>query len=115
MNAGRVFALLFSISFGLALAGAMMGPWMRGTPLEEFKPPESVYKYKAKPTGNPFGDFFWAMAQVLMWFGNLRNIASALVASFSVPYPLNVLIMTAVSASLAAFTIYIVSGRVIRV
>ena len=115
MNAGRVFALLFSISFGLALAGAMMGPWLQGTPLEEYAPPESATQYQPRPTGGLVGDFIWAVAQVLMWFGKLPALTSALLSTFGVPYPLNVLIMTAVSASLAAFIIYIVSGRVIRV
>lgn len=114
MSAGRVFALLLSMAFGLALAGAVMGPWLKGTPLEEFAPPPGVFAYQPSPVTGIIGDFVWAIAVAMHWFGRLPAMAAALLTTFSVPYPLNALVTIAVAASLAAFVIYIVSGRAVH-
>jgi len=113
--AARVFALLLSISFGLALAGALMGPWLQGTPLEQFAPPSSVFNYQPSLSMPLVGDFIWAVTQMIEWFGKLPSLTAALLGTFSVPYPLNVLVLTAVAVTLAAFIIYIVSGRPVQV
>ena len=115
MRFPRVFALLFSLSAGFALAATIAGTaFFQGTSLERFAPPQEVTQYQPPPLGIPLiGDFLWALGILLRWFGSVPAIASELMAALGVP-PLLIAVLSAVIAiSFAAYIIYLVSGRVL--
>ena len=114
----RILTYLIAISFGLALAGSFVGPWLVGTPLEEFAPPKDVTNYKppVTPTGTGIiGDFLFAFSKFVEWLGKIPDLTAALLSTFGVPEPYSDLISLVAGISVTLAILYIISGRDVKI
>jgi len=114
VRVAKALLFLFALSFGFSFSTLTMGQeYLAGTPVEQFAPPPSALNYTVN-TGNPLGmigDFFWGTAQVILWVGKFPQYLVAILVAVGVPEPWTTAILVLGTISLAAFIIYMVSGR----
>ena len=120
MGMGRVYAAVLSLALAVPIAAALMGPVLVQTPLqswaERWRPSVNIteYTYTPSPGLTTFiGDFAWGLARVVQLLGSTPQMAADLLAALGVPQPWAQAIITVVELSLAAYIVYMVSGRIL--
>jgi len=121
---GKVFALVVSIAFGFAMATVLFGPLLGGTPLADWatsyassaRVNATEYQYQPSPgIIAHVGDFVWGLAKTIQLLGSTPQLVADLLVVIGVPRLWADFIVYAVSLSLVAFIIYVVSGRILSV
>ena len=81
----------------------------------QLSPPSSVFEYQPTTTGLvSLGDYAWAVAQLLVWIANVPTALKTLMYMCGMPEPWPTVLLSLIMVPMAAFIIYIVSGRVIE-
>jgi hypothetical protein len=124
MRIGKVFAFVVAVAFGFAMATTLFSTLLPNTPLASWatsyasnaKINASDYQYQPAPgITSLFGDFVWGLAKTIQLIGSTPQLVADLLAVVGVPALWAQFIGWAVSLSLAAFIIYMVSGRILSV
>ena len=124
MRIGKVFAFVVAIAFGFAMATTLFAPLLGSTPLGNWATEyaasarinASDYQYQPAPgIIAHVGDFVWGLAKTISLIGSTPQLVSDLLAVIGVPKLWADFIGWAVSLSLVAFIIYMVSGRILSV
>jgi hypothetical protein len=119
---GKVFAVVVSIAFGFAMATVLFGSLLPSTPLGDWatnyastaRINATEYQYQPAPgIIAHVGDFVWGLAKTIQLLGSTPQLVADLLAAIGVPRLWADLIVYAVSLSLVAFIIYMVSGRIL--
>ena len=122
MRVGKVFAFVVSIAFGFAMATVLFGPLLGGTPLGSWATSYAssarinATEYNYQPSAGitaHIGDFVWGLAKTIQLIGSTPQLVADLLAIVGVPRLWADFIVYAVSLSLVAFIIYMVSGRIL--
>jgi len=122
MRVGKVFAFIVAVAFGFAMATVLFGPLLPSTPLADWATKyaasarinASDYQYQPAPgIIAHVGDFVWGLAKTISLIGSTPQLVSDLLAVIGIPKLWADLIVYAVSLSLVAFIIYMVSGRIL--
>jgi hypothetical protein len=124
MRIGKVFAFIVAVAFGFAMATTLFASLLPGTPLANWATSyasnarinASDYSYQPAPgITSLIGDFVWGLAKTIQLIGGTPQLVADLLAVIGVPKLWADLISYAVSLSLVAFIIYMVSGRILSV
>jgi len=122
MRVGKVFAFVVSIAFGFAMATVLFGSLLGGTPLGSWATSYAssarinATEYNYQPSAGitaHIGDFVWGLAKTIQLIGSTPQLVADLLAIVGVPRLWADFIVYAVSLSLVAFIIYMVSGRIL--
>jgi len=124
MRIGKVFAFVVAVAFGFAMATTLFSSLLPSTPLSNWatnyastaRINSTEYSYQPAPgITTLIGDFVWGLAKTVQLLGSTPQLVADLLAVIGVPKLWADFIGYAVSLSLVAFIVYMVSGRILSV
>ena len=122
MRVGKVFAFIVAVAFGFAMAATLFSTLLPSTPLADWATKYAssarvnATEYQYQPSAGitaHIGDFVWGLAKTIQLIGSTPQLVADLLAIVGVPRLWADFISYAVSLSLVAFIIYMVSGRIL--